>query len=90
MKTINKKHKTGDVHISDHLPPGKAGGARWVRVFSAGAGEDHVVSAKRKASYSKRARRVANAARREAKSKPAPQFATRWNLAFFDPAKMQP
>jgi hypothetical protein len=89
MRTVNKRHKAGDAHIKNHLPPQQCGGARWVRVFALGAGDDHVVSEKRKASYSRRRKRELHAAKRAAQNVPAPQFATHWNLAFFNPAKAQ-
>lgn len=89
MKTIKKRHTAGECHISNHLPPQQCGGARWVRVFAAGAGIDHVVSDKRKAYYARRRKRELHAARRAAAKVSVPQFATCWNLAFFNPSQTQ-
>ncbi len=89
MRAIQRKHKAGEVHIVNHLPPGKCGGARWVRVFAAGPGADHVVSAKRKKAYAMKGRRESDAARKAAKKVPSPLIATRWNLAFFNPAEVR-
>ena len=87
-KAIKSKHAAGEAHISGHLSPEKAGGARWVRVFAAGPGKDHEVSAQTKASHTLKVRRLAHVARKTGIKAP-PVIATRWNLAFFNPAEMR-
>lgn len=62
MKTVNARHKAGEVYIVDHLPPSATGGARWVRLFALGSGDDHVVSARRKKAYALNGRRKSHAA----------------------------
>mgnify|MGYP001618264541 CR=1 FL=1 len=92
MRTINKKYRAGEAHVVDHIPPQKAGGARWVRVFAAGHGVDHVVTAKRKVNYArKRKRELAEKRKAEpvAAAVVAPLFATRWNLKFFNPKNIE-
>ncbi len=85
-KTVSAKHKAGEAHIVSHLPPEESGGARWVRVFAAGAGKDHVVPPKEKADHALETRRLAHAARKSG-AKAAPKIVTCWNLAFFNPAQ---
>ena len=92
MKMCNAKHKADEAHIVNHLPPGQGGGARWVRVFAAGAGVDHVLTEKRKKAYALKNRRITGAAWKAAKraeESPVPLIATRWNLAFFNPAQVR-
>lgn len=86
-RAVNSRHAAGEAHISDHLSPDQAGGARWVRVFAAGPGKDHVVSVQRKAIHTRKKRQLAHVARTTGvKVVISPTIATRWNLSFFNPA----
>jgi hypothetical protein len=67
QKIVSEKYQAGLTHKVDHLEPHKLGGTRWVPVYGAGPGNDHVVTDARKRNYMLAGRRMArtrSAARR--------------------------
>jgi hypothetical protein len=57
QKQVDLLHKDGKAHVSGHQPPADSPGSRWRRIFTAGPGEDVVLTNEKKRKHALARRR---------------------------------